>query len=167
MRSRVVRALLAAGVIFAWVGLPAHANVLRPSDAERFYGIRKQLRDAVKDINQASQAVVGSHPTFDCLENIYEQASLVEASAAQVGDLLNLSVLMRNSADERLVLHALNEAASILAARLDIGRQTINGYMSTCSKVATANVEGQVLLSVFSAMSGDLSTIEAQVRNER
>ena len=83
--------------------------------------------------------------------------------AAGVGDLMALSIMMKDSEDELRTLSGLRTWLTALSNQLLHSREIINGTMSQCSNSATVNVKGQTLLNLLSEWSDPVALISKKV----
>jgi hypothetical protein len=98
-----------------------------------------------------------------CLALLHDQAQEVGMVAAGVGDLMALSIMMKDSEDEVRTLNGLRTWLTALSNQLLHAREIVNGTMSQCSNSATVNVKGQTLLNILSEWSDPVSVISKKV----
>jgi hypothetical protein len=117
--------------------------------------------DVTQTIEQAREMKL--YAIFDCLALIHDQVQGVADTTAAVGDLIALSILMKDSDDELLVLLTLRTWLTVLRAELPHARQIINGEMALCSTSATVNAKGQALLNVLSEWNDPVASLSRRV----
>jgi hypothetical protein len=154
-----------AGITATLFAMSAQANTLGVVDSQQFHSLRIKLHTVTGDVTQAADQAneMKDYSTFRCLDFVHNQASSVESTAAAVGDLIALSILMKDNDDEILVLRALRTWLIELNEELTGRRKFINAAMSQCSNSATVNVKGQAVLNVLSEFNGPAAALSRTV----
>ena len=153
-------------LMFALPAATAQANMVTSDQSTKFGSLRQKLIKLNSDVNQSMQQVVDNNSALMCLSLINTQTTLVEAIEGHVGELATLAAAMRDNADEFIVVDELRMMIPVGKSALANARQTVNKAMSTCADVATANVNGQAILGVFSEMSDVLDSLATQIQEK-
>jgi hypothetical protein len=157
--------IVAAFVVWVSLFIPVNASTLQVLDAHRFQLLRTKLHAATVDVSDAAAQAGNAqdYATVNCLITIHDQGNEIESTAAAIGDLIALSVLMKDSEDEGYVLRALRTWLVVLNVELPQARQIINGEMIQCSHSAVANTKGQALLNVLSEWNDPVAMLSRRV----
>lgn len=142
----------------------AQANYITKAEADSFYSLKVKLIGLTSDMQQTVRQARGQdHSVLLCLSTITYEARLAALSAVNLGELITLAATLRDEDDEFVVLHELRAFLVPTIQSLAAHREVINGAMTTCSNVATANVKGQALITVLSEMDHMLGPLAARV----
>ena len=152
-------------LVLALFATSAQASVLQLSDATTIHSLRKKLNTITVDVTQAMEGAMqtGNYNLFSCLSLIHDQGESVAMTAAGVGDLIALSLLMRDQFDEAKTLRALRTWLAVLSNDLPHARQIINGAMSLCSNSVIVNAKGQAFLNALSDWNEPVSSMARRV----
>ena len=164
MRKALV--FFSALLVFALSAATAQANRVTSDQSIKLDSLRQKLTTLNSEVNQSMQQVVDNNSAVTCLNLINTQTTLVEAIEGHVGELATLAAVMRDNADEFIVLDELRMMIPVGKSALANARQTINKAMSTCADVVTVNVKGQAILGVFSEMSDVLKSLASQIEEK-
>jgi hypothetical protein len=104
-----------------------------------------------------------NYSLMDCLTLIHDRGESVGMTAAGVGDLIALAVVMKDPFDEAQVLRALRTWLTVLSNELPQARQIMYGAMSLCSNSATVNAKGQGLLNAPVEWNDPVSSLTKRV----
>jgi hypothetical protein len=156
---------LTATAAIALVTASAHGSTLQVADAQKVQTLRVKLQTATVDVTQAMDhaSEIKNFSDHGCLVLLHGQAQEVGMVAAGVGDLMALSILMKDNDDEIRTLSALRTWLTALSNQLPHAREIINGTMSQCSNSATVNVKGQTLLNILSEWSDPVALLSKRV----
>jgi hypothetical protein len=100
--------LAAIAVTILLVTSSAQSNTLQLSDAQKMHALRVKLQTASTDVTQAMDHAsdLQHFAEHDCLALLHDQAHEVAMVAAGVGDLMALSIMMKDGEDEVRTLSA-------------------------------------------------------------
>jgi hypothetical protein len=143
----------------------AQASTLQFPDVQKVKALRSKLQTSNVDVTQAMEraSAMNNYDDQRCLGLLHDQAYETGLIAAGVGELMSLSILMKDSDDEIRTLVGLQEWLTMLSNQLRHSREIINGAMSVCSNSATVNVKGQNLLNFLSEWSDPVAAISKKV----
>jgi hypothetical protein len=158
--------LIMGGLAFVLLPVNVEASTLSISDAQSVHALRIQLHATTADITEAmerARRATNIDRVVECLNYMHNYGSSMESILAGVDDLIALSLLMKDSADETNVLKELLTWLVMLTDYFTSAPQMINGFMNGCLSSARVNVKGQALLNLLASWRDPIDSILERV----
>ena len=157
--------LIMAGLAFVLLPINVEASTLRMPDARSVHALRVQLRATTADITEAMEQAraTNNRRVAECLNYMHNYGRSMGSILAGVDDLIALSLLMKDNADEINVLKELLTWLFMLTDYFTSAQQMINGFMIACPSSAAVSVKGQTLLNLLANWRDPVDSILERV----
>jgi hypothetical protein len=139
------------------------ANVLARTDYDRFHSLWEKLFEVTSDVTQAMHELADTPALVSCLGLIHGEAQSASEAAFGVNSLIALSTLMKEDADELIVLRQLSSHVRLFASELSEYRKVINASMGVCAHSPIVNAKGQAVLRAFSELNQEATALSRRV----